>query len=181
MEDSKNRRLFPFLDRLKRIKHLDIIITILFIAIILLIYFATNSATSTKDKSSGNVSSSKTEEESYEETLSSHLEDTISYINGVEKVRVLLTFDEGVREEIAYTIDTKTLSDGTKVETKSPVLITKDGKQSPIVLQKIMPKVKSAIIVASGNISTEVRLEILRLVEKSLNISTSNIEIFAGK
>jgi hypothetical protein len=44
-----------------------------------------------------------------------------------------------------------------------------------------MPKVKSAIIVVGGGISTEVKLEILRLAEKSLGISTSNIEIFAGQ
>lgn len=180
MESSKNKRIFPFLDRLKRVKHLDIIITVLFIAIILLIYFASNSSTFSKEKTNTSASL-QTEEESYEKTLENSLADTISYIKGVGKVKVMLVFDEGVKDEIAYKYETKTLSDGSTLDTKTPILVTKNGVDEPIILQKIMPKVKSAIIVVGGGISTEVKLEILRLAEKSLGISTSNIEIFAGQ
>ena len=49
-----------------------------------------------------------------------------------------------------------------------------------IILQEIMPKPVSIIIVASGAKNTNVKLEIIRLVQAMFELSTSKIEVFAG-
>jgi stage III sporulation protein AG len=180
-EDNKKKFFGSILDKLKKIKHLDIILIVLFIAIILLIYFSSFSSSkaesSTDDDS---TSAQQTTIESYTEELESKLVELISSIDGAGNVSVLVYFEEGIKTEIAYVEETKTSSDGTQVETKSPVLITNDdGTSQTVVLQEIMPTPQSVIVVASGAKDTNVKLEILRLVQAMFELSTSKIEIFA--
>jgi len=172
--------------KLKKIKHLDIILTVLFIAIILLIYFSTFS-TATKNEQTRNSGSYNESTSLQEKTLSAYqkevedkLAKTISCIKDAGNVNVFVNFSEGIETKIAYTTETKTNKDGTKVEVKSPVLITNDGKSQTIILQEIMPTPSSIIIVATGARNTNVKLEILRAVQALYNLSSSKIEIFAG-
>ena len=183
MSELKKGPLSKLTDKLKRIKHLDIILTVLFIAIVLLIYFS--SFTTSKDNSSSNtqnqnISSQSNTFDSYSNGLKSELERVIGSIYGVGKVDVMIYFDEGIKQEIAYTYETKTMNDGTKIETKSPILLNKGGSEEPIVLQEILPKPSSVVVVAGGANNTNVKLEIIRLVESMLCISSQRIEIFAG-
>ena len=60
------------------------------------------------------------------------------------------------------------------------MLVTKNGQDEPIVLQETMSKPVSIIIVANGAENTNVKLEILRLVQAMFEISSSKVEIFAG-
>lgn len=177
----KKKFFSPFLDKLRKIKHLDIILIVLFIAIILLIYFSSfvqsNEKTENKQES---TSISQTTLQEYSNDLTDNLKTLISSISGAGNVNVMLYFEEGIRTEIAYIVEVKTFPDGTRVETKSPVLIEdKDGKTETVVLQEIMPSPVSVIVVASGAKDTKVKLEILRLIQAMFNLSTSKIEIFA--
>ena len=181
----EKKKLFSNLtEKLKKIKHLDIILTVLFIAIILLIYFSTTGLFSSKDNSkqntnnNSNVSSSEFDE--YANSLTTKLEEVVSSISQAGQTKVMLFFDSTIISEIAYTTETKKLADGSTVETKSPVMINVDGEQTPVVLRKIFPQPKSIIIVASGAKDTNVKIEILRLVQALFDLKTSKIEIFAG-
>jgi len=181
MTDKIEKRRFVFLDKLKKIKHLDIILTALFVSIILLIYFSTNSSKGITSQSGAQSSiENMTEFEEYSSSLTSKIEEVVSSVKNAGQVKALLNFSDGIKEEIAYTYETKTLSDGNVVETKKPVLTKVNGEEKPIILQKIMPKPTSVIIVASGAKDTNVKLEILRLLQATFNLSSSNIEIFAG-
>ena len=183
MSENKKIIFSGFMDKLKRIKHLDIILTVLFIAIVLLIYFSTiHTPVKAESKSTtDNTSISSTDEfNEYSSALTSSLENLVASIDGVSACHVLIYFDENIKTEIAYTTEIKTLTDGTKVEVKSPVLISNNGEQKPIILSKTMPKPTSLVVVAKGADNTKVRLEILRLVQSLLNISSQKIEIFAG-
>lgn len=181
MQDNKSKKSFAFLDKLKRIKHLDIILTILFIAIILLIYFSTSAPNNAVQNKENTIAQTQlTEFDEYAASLTNQLESVISRVDGAGQAKVLLYFKEGIKTEIAYKIEEKTTSDGTVVQTQSPILITKQGIEEPIVLQKIMPKPSSVVVVASGAKDTNVKLNILRLVEATLKLDASSIEIFAG-
>lgn len=181
MINNKNKKSFAFLDKLRRIKHLDIILTVLFVAIILLIYFSTSAPNDTSKDSSKVMSLQTTSEiDEYASILTNQLEGVISSINGAGQAKVLLYFKEGIKTEIAYKIEDKTLSDGTVVQTKSPILINKQGADEPVILQKIMPKPSSVVVVAPGAKDTNVKLNILRLIEATLKLDASSIEIFAG-
>ena len=188
MNDNQKKDSFlsKLSDKLKKIKHLDIILTILFIAIILLIYFSSTglfSSKKTNDKSSSLALTSNSSDtmDSYVLELSSNLESLISNMSGVSNAKVMLYYDEDISYDIAYTQETKTTSSGETVQTKSPVLVESDGSQKPIILSKNLPSPKSIIVVASGAQNTSVKLEILRLIQSMFEISSSRIEIFAGK
>lgn len=183
--DKPKRKLFNgLLTNLKKIKHLDIILTVLFIAIILLIYFSTFFNTKpTIDKNSTDNSktySATTSLERYTERCEAKLVETLSAIKGAGEVSVLLTFNKGIETVIAYTTETETSSNGNVTEVKSPVLITNNGKTETVVLQEIMPMPVSIVVVATGANNTNVKLEILRAVQAMFALPTSSIEIFAG-
>ncbi len=181
-EVAKKNFISPLLDKLRKIKHLDIILIVLFIAIILLIYFSSflNTNEKTENNTQQKTYTTKITLESYEKSLINDLESLISSMSNAGSVKVMLLFEEGIETEIAYIIETKTLSDGTKVETKSPVLISTDeGQSEPIILQEILPKPISVIVVASGAKDTKVKMEILRLTQAMFSLPASKIEIFA--
>lgn len=189
MSDEK-KSIKPFsniFSKLKKIKHLDIILTVLFIAIILLIYFSTFSTTNQTKTQLQNQQSNEfyMEEENtqdelslYAATIENKLQQIICQIKDAGKVKVAVGFAGEIKKEYAYTTKTEELKDGTKVETKSPVLITDNGQTLPLVLQTIMPSIDKIVVVASGAQNTNVKLEILRAVQTIYDIS--NIQIFAG-
>ncbi|MBQ3214367.1 MAG: hypothetical protein IJB10_05145 [Clostridia bacterium] len=188
-DSSKNKKksLFGnFFNRIKKIKHLDKILTVLFVAIILLIYFSsfsfgTNNKLNTSENSKLQTSSFyKTSLTSYQNELETKIASTLSKIKDAGNVKVMVYFNEGIETVIAYTTKTEINTNGTKVETKSPVLVTKDGKSEPIILQEIMPQPVSIVIVSTGASNTNVKLEILRAVQAMFNFNNCKIEIFAG-
>lgn len=169
-----------FLEKIKKIKHLDIILTVLFIAIILLIYFSTFSIS--KDKpSTQNEISLTSDFDNYKQSLTYELEQLISAMKGVTSVKVMLYYNSSIEKQIAYDVNITTTASGEKIETKTPILITNNGKEEVVVLQEIMPEPESVVIVAGGAENANIKLEIIKLVETTFKISTSKIEVFAGK
>lgn len=167
--------------RLKKIKHLDIILTVLFIAIILLIYFSSFTGTSLSKENTKSNTQTASDLEEYSKKLEEKLEKTLTAIKDAGKVSVLIYFNEGIETVIAYTTEVETLpNNGVVKETKSPVLVTNSGKTQPIILQENMPTPSSIVIVSTGAKDTNVKLEILRAVQTMFNINSSKIEIFAG-
>lgn len=187
-EEKKTNKLFlGIFSKLKKIKHLDIIVTVLFIAIILLIYFSTFSTTNqTKTQLQSELQNEFYQEEKdtndelslYAQAIESRLEQIISQIKDAGRVSIAVGFDGEIKKEYAYTTKIEEQKDGTKVETKSPVLITDNGQTYPLVLNTFMPNINKIVVVASGAKNTNVKLEILRAVQAIYDIS--NIQIFAG-
>ena len=182
-ETKQKKHLFSNLfAKLKRVKHLDKILTVLFIAIILLIYFS-SFGTSTTKTNDDNMQVSKNNTitlSNYQYELENKIADTLSKIKDAGNVKVMVHFNKDIETIIAYTTKTETNLNGVQVETKSPVLITKDGKSEPIILQTIMPNPSSIVVVSTGAKNTNVKLEILRAVQAMFNFNDCSIEIFAG-
>lgn len=180
-ETSKKNFFSSILDKLKKIKHLDVILIVLFVAIILLIYFSSFAQTNEKVQAiEEKTTVLQMTMQEYSNDLTLRLEKLVSAISGAGKVSAMVYFEEGIKTEIAYIVEVKILPDGTRVETKSPVLISgKDGKSETVVLQEIMPEPVSVIVVASGAKDTNVKLEILRLVQAMFGLSSSKVEIFS--
>lgn len=181
-----------FVSRIKRIKHLDILLVIFFVVVILLIYFSTltkkNEVKNTEDNTSqiqdqGNnytYSSKTTSLESYKDTIEKKLSNTLSHIKNAGEVTVVVNFNTGIEDVIAYTTTSYIDENGKKVETKTPVLITVDGQTCPLILEQIMPEPSNIVVIASGAKDTSVKLEIQKAVQVLFNLQTSKIEIFAG-
>ena len=104
----------------------------------------------------------------------------IAQLKDVGQVSVAVKLSGQVEYVYAYSTKVETQENGAKVETKTPILVEENNKSTPLILQTIMPKVESVIVVASGAKNTNVKLNILKVVEMLYNLPTSKIEIFVG-
>lgn len=194
MAEKKFLGLFSkFIEKLKKIKHLEIFLVIIFIALVLLIWFADFSGgnkqkgtnVSTSDGDISNLSK-------YTKDLEDRLSTVLSNIDGAGKVSVMITFDGNSEVILATTTDEKsttntTTSQGgtkndsqTKTVSSEPVLINQNGQTTPIVLMEIMPKIKGVIVVAEGANNVRVKLDLLKAVQALLAVNSGQVEIFKG-
>lgn len=181
-KDKPKKVLFSnFFTKLKAIKHIEVFISIIFIVIILLIYFSTDSVQSNKTKEENTTTLSSTLE--YSAEIEKRVEAVLSKIKGAGDVSVMVNCETGYELKIAYTTETvKKTEDSVLSETvtQTPVLITNNGETNPIVLEQISPKIKNIIIIARGAEDTNVKLELIKAVESLLGIPSSSIEVFTG-
>lgn len=129
------------------------------------------------------------------EVDSSRIDDTedklcnvLSKIKGAGKVSVMITYSGGSEQVIAYETDSKTdltredgLTKEYTTENKTPVLISKNGVSTPVVLKEVRPEIVGVIVVAEGGGNIKVKLDLINAVKTVLNISAQKIEIFTMK
>ena len=117
--------------KLSNIKHLDIVIALVVLAVVLLVYFG---AFSTKKNDI------VIEKDDNAHFLSS-LERIISSIDGVGKASIMINYDDNRVVEIASKVEStsKVESDGSITileERKEPIIIRQNGKDAPIILSE---------------------------------------------
>ncbi|HJD05811.1 MAG TPA: hypothetical protein IAB72_02880 [Candidatus Onthoplasma faecipullorum] len=142
MSDNEKKSGFKFLEKLKKIKHIEVYIAIIFIVVLLLIYlgnFNKSSGTSTNNSSEMTVTA-------YIDDLENRLQEILSNIGGVSDVKVLITLD----------MDTATVNDSNIVLDKFPaikgVLITAKGVGDTATKLKVLHAVEAVIDITNGNI-----------------------------
>jgi stage III sporulation protein AG len=166
-----------FFNKLKSIKHLEIILALVVVAIILLVY-----SFSLDKKNKEETTTTKNTYDLY--AVENNLEEILSEIDGAGKVSVLIYFDGTTEIITATNVETTTTGDGTnKVveETKTPVLVNNNGSSDPIIVKEVMPSIKGVIIVAEGANDIKVRLNLLNATTTALKIDAEKVEIFKMK
>ena len=196
MSDKKKSKLselldkIPFLKKLKNIKHIEIIICIIFISLILLIYFGNWTKVFKKEEST-NASAGTSSELSFNSSISfiseteEKLERVLSNLEGVGKANVMITLESGPEIVIANNLEEKTtyLENGTEKNVsiiKTPIIVTEDGVNKPIILMEILPKIQGVIVIAEGADDVRVKLNIYQALQAIVSISSDNIQVFAG-
>ena len=137
-----------------------------------------------------NVVEVSTTQEKYDET-EKKLEDILSTIDGVGKVKVMITYSSSSTFIPIYDENNKisntTESDdsgGTRTivendEQKSIVYKgNSDGTKEPITKSIESPKMEGAIITATGANNSEVKEKIILAVEASTGLATHKIQVF---
>ena len=180
--DTKQKKITIW-ERLKNIKHFEIIIVVVFCAILLLIYSSTFSST----KSEKNTLTALTTEE-YAEYLENKLSNVLSQINGAGNVSVMVTLACGVEYVYATNATEETTSQTNNgvtttqtTTTEELILVSQSGKDSPLVIKENLPKVSGVLIVSSGASNISVMLELQKAVMALLEINAEDIEILVGK
>ncbi len=177
------QKKISFWDKLKTIKHFEIIVVVAFCAILLLIYSSTFSST----KSEENTLTALTTEE-YAKYLENKLSNVLSQINGAGNVSVVVTLVSGV--EYVYATNTieettsQTVGGTTTTQTTTKeelILISQSGKDSPIIIRENLPKVGGVLVVSSGASNISVMLELQKAVMALLDVDAEDIEILIGK
>ena len=126
-----------------------------------------------------------------QDTLALQLEEILGQIQGVGKVKVLITYSQTSQTVPMYNEDTSQkdteetdTSGGTRkiIETdvqKEIIYQETDGEKSPIIQSTVSPKVEGAIITAQGAADTNIKANIIQAVEAVTGISSHKIQVFA--
>lgn len=128
-----------------------------------------------------------------ENTLESNLENTLSKIDGVGDVKVLISYVESSEVVAMYNENTKSTSTqeedsggGKRVinETdtqKDIVYKEENGEKLPITRKVVSPKIEGAIIIAQGASDANIKNNIIQAVEAVTGIATHKIQVFEMK
>ncbi|MBQ3494525.1 MAG: hypothetical protein IJA69_03835 [Clostridia bacterium] len=180
--NKENKQALPLFQKLKSIKHFEIIIAVLFCAILLVIYvssFSSNQSTKT------DTTSLTTEE--YATFLENKLATVLSNVKGAGKVSVMVTLECGI--EYVYATEseeqTNTTTSGSNTSTKTTtseniLFVTSSGKSVPVVLKENLPKVSGVLVVANGASDISIRLELMNAVTSLLGVDAENVQILVG-
>lgn len=165
------------LDKKKKI----ILIVSLSVLILIIYFFPSKKNIEPKTSISNNTEITKEEQ----------LERVLSNIKGTGKVSVMITYLNSAEVVCANTVKTetntvteKTENGGVKesekiIENKSPVTIDNGDGENALIMLKKEPEVKGVIVVAQGAENIRVKMELQKAVETVLQISPSQVEIFA--
>ncbi len=134
---------FKWLEKLKKVKHIEIYIAIIFIVILALIYL------STTKKSSGTNTTNEIQEMtvmSYVDNLETNLEAIINKIGGVSEAKVLISLDMNTAKVTDSKIDLNYFPD------VKGVIVTAKGLSNTTSKMKVLHAIEAVIDVSNGNI-----------------------------
>ena len=178
-------------DKKKQLENIVVFIIILIVTVLII-----NSMWSEnkKEENTNSVDSSKvlaqTTSNNQEDDLEERLEEILSTISGVGKVKVLIKYSESSTVVAMYneTISESTTkeSDGDggskdvkETENKKEIVYTdEDGSNRPITEKIVMPVIEGAIITAQGAGNVNVKSSIVSAVEAITGIAVHKIQVF---
>lgn len=130
------------------------------------------------------------EENTVQDTTASNLEDILSKIQGVGKVKVLLTYsqtsvtlpmyNENSKQTTTEEVDTEGGERKiTEEDTQKDVIFQEsNGTKMPVTQSIVQPKMEGAIITATGASNIEIKTNIIQAVEAVTGLATHKIQVF---
>lgn len=189
-----------FLKRfLRNKKSLYNALTVLFIGVLLIVMssslFKSGSDTKyekiqksivTDNGNNSNNSGSGSEYEAYSKTgyekeLEEELEKTLSMVDGVGRIKVMITTSEGYENVLKNDSKTEKYeeSGSTRAIDEEKTVLSDDG--SPIILKEIKPKIEGIIVVAEGGDNVLVKNSLINAIKALLGVEAHKIEILKMK
>lgn len=130
---------------------------------------------------SGGDSSEAAESFSLEET-EKRMAEVLGTINGVGRVRIMLTLRSGSTLRLA---EDSTISDSTGGQTKQEKQVLTvnrgSGRQEVVVTQQLYPTYQGAVVVCEGAGSSTVRLAVVNAVSVLTGLSSDKISVVKWK
>ncbi len=142
--NEEKKKTFPWLEKLKKVKHIEIYIAIIFIVILLLIYmsnFSKKGGTSSNTTTTNDMSIS-----AYIDNLENDLAGILSSIGGVSNVKVLITLDinQANIENSQITLNEFPPIKG--------VVVTAKGVSNTMLKMRVLEAIQALIDIPNGNI-----------------------------
>ncbi len=128
-----------------------------------------------------------------QDMAASNLEDILENIQGVGKVKVLITYSQTsstipmYNENVKQTTTEETDNAGgerkvTEEDTQKDIIFQEtNGSKIPVTQSVVNPKIEGAIVTATGAGNIEVKTNIIQAVEAVTGLSTHKIQVFAMK
>lgn len=139
MSEGGMKFKFAWLEKIKKIKHIEIYVLILFVAIVGLIFYSNKTTHNDASEETSSVTG-------YISNIESKLENILSRIDGVSNVSVMISLDmhDSVVENSSLKINSFPSIKG--------VLITAKGVDNTYAKMKVLHAVETVIDVSSNNI-----------------------------
>ncbi|MBR3299709.1 MAG: hypothetical protein IKI64_11020 [Clostridia bacterium] len=109
-------------------------------------------------------------------SIEKRLEDILSRMDGVGRAKVMLTLDRTGEQVLA--LDEKSSGSGSGANETRPATVQSGGREEPIVLTEVLPRIRGVIVIAEGAASISVRQNILAAVSTVLGIEEKAVEVF---
>lgn len=141
---EKGKVRFKWLEKIKNVKHIEIIIIAIFLVVLLLIYFSTP-----KSKSGSSITTKESTELTitrYVDNLETDLENTISKIRGVSNVKVLITLNLD-----NASIENDVIKTSTFPKIKGIVIVA-NGVDNTAVKMNVLRAVEAVVDISSGSV-----------------------------
>lgn len=125
-------------------------------------------------------------QEAYEAKLEQRLEDILSQIEGVGRVKVMITLQASSKEVVEKDISTEQSRENETEDLVSQSSISKeentvysetDAGNVPYVVQEIYPKIEGVLVVAEGGDNSLVNLAIVEAIEALFDVDAHKIKI----
>lgn len=178
-----------FKNLLRNKKSLYNSLTALFIGILLIVMstslfksdkkenIAQNKIKNTSNEEQNNEYSKK----SYERELEQELEKTLSMVDGVGKIKVMVSLSEGYENILKNDSKTEKYEENgsSRLLDEEKTVLSNDG--NPIILKEVKPKVEGVIVVAEGGDNVLVKNSLINAIKALLGIEIHKIEILKMK
>lgn len=178
--NSFTEKLRALWDKLKKIKHIEIYIAIIFAVIVIAIYFSSirspskNSGSDTPPTQNEQTLSASQEYATY---LENKLTAVLSKIKDAGEVNVIVTLENGFEYLYATEEETRVSADGSKVTTSTVIMV--DGK--PVLSKEVYPTIKGIVVTSTGADNIAVKLNLLNAVQTVVEVPNENLTILTGK
>lgn len=166
---------------------------VLILALVIIVIVVINSLGEEKNEviqsSGSNTNIISQKEKNQEEKL----EEILSLVEGAGKVDVLITYSNGIEQVPMYstkqsttTVQETDKSGGTRkteeINNEQSVIYNEEGNSKiPMIKQTINPKVIGVIVVSDGASSLNVKENIMKAVEATLDVPAHRVQVFARK
>ncbi len=168
--------------KVKLDKKKKVLLICLLVLVALLVYFFPEKSNKQEEVSISNNTAISKEE---------RLQEVLSNIKGTGKVSVMITYESSSEvvcannvERQTNTVTEKSENGGIKesetvIENRSPITVGTQNNESALVVVEKEPNIKGVIVVAQGAENISVKMELQKAVETVLQVSPSQVEIFA--
>ncbi len=170
MVKQYKEKLFLLFEKMRKDKKTFLIILIGF-AGILLIFFS-----ELTEKDVGDLSTVRTEDSCMAEGECEKLEQIISKISGVGKVKVMITY-EGTSESLYACDASEQIKGEERKKDEEYIILDKGNTEDGLLRKEIFPKVIGVAVVCQGGSKAVVRNEITQMLKALYNINSNNISI----
>lgn len=165
--DKKNEKS-SIAEKLKKLKHKEIVVAVLAVIVMLAIYFS-----SYLTKSADSVSYENEARGDYCVKMETDVLDAVRKLSGDKNAKVIVNWETSVEAVIAYATST-----GQNSSSSQPTIV---NNGAPVVLKEIYPKALGVAIVISGGDNVKLRLDITGMVSTLLDISPEKIAVYSSK
>ena len=177
----------------KKIENLVFLIVILIVTTIVInLILKENKSSIKQEKTTNKVLAVTNDSKEDDETsnMQKELEQILSTIKGVGKVKVYISYSESSKTIAMYDEKTTTssteetdssggLRNTTSTQTQKDVIFSeKDGSQVPMTQKVVMPTIEGAIITAQGAKNANVKTNIVNAIKSATGLSIDKIQVF---